>query len=129
MPNPMIEVSWGEIVDRVTILELKRAHIPEGALQDKVQVEIDGLMATLSQIDGESISEPFAALRRINAALWEVEDDLRAAETVKIFDDKFIAMARSVYKLNDQRAAEKRKINESLDSDLREVKVFSGKVD
>ncbi|MSP54945.1 MAG: hypothetical protein EXR69_04970 [Myxococcales bacterium] len=108
--------SIGDLLDRITILRLKRARC-RGDLRAHVVLELSGLEALW-------VDEPeMADLAEVNLALWEVEDQLRAFEASGTFDAAFIAAARSVYRLNDRRASLKRAVNARLGSQIVEVKV------
>ena len=119
-------VSYGELIDKITILEIKSARIRDVAKLANVRTELDLLNATwashpASQAD---ISMERAQLLAVNQALWDIEDDIRMKEKAKAFDAQFIELARSVYFRNDERAAVKRAINEKLGSTLVEEKSY-----
>ncbi|MBO6755044.1 MAG: hypothetical protein JJ902_01840 [Roseibium sp.] len=120
-------ISIGELIDKITILELKKEHIHEPAKRANVLhelTELQALWTTVKAFDGhETLLDE---LRSVNAALWDVEDRLRAFEATAAFGDAFIQDARSVYKLNDRRAAIKREINLRAGSDLVEEKSYAG---
>jgi len=119
-----IPVSTGELVDKITILELKAAHLQGPALahvHQELQLLSERLEAAALSIDASSLAE----LRQVNSQLWQVEECLRALEQAQHFGAEFIALARSVYRLNDQRAAIKRHINTSTGSPLIEEKSYS----
>jgi len=124
--NPSVPVSWGELIDKITILEIKSERlISETALQNVRQE-----LAALRQSAGEAVRNPEVAalkadLKRINETLWEIEDDIRAKEAAKSFDDEFVRLARAVYHNNDERGRVKRKINVALKSDITEEKQYS----
>lgn len=118
-----IEVSNGELVDKWTILTIKLERIDEETALENVKKEHILLEETIIQLDVES--ELIKQLLEVNIALWDVEDSLREAERAGVFDDKFTEMARSIYLLNDDRAAIKRKINESTNSLLVEEKSYT----
>ncbi|MGR3724399.1 DUF6165 family protein [Abyssibius alkaniclasticus] len=126
MPDlPRIEISWGEVHDRLSILELKAAKCKNISDSRVISAEIEGLkqaLAPIAQIDLGTLPDQ---LRRVNATLWDVEDALRADEAAGNFDAGFVARARSVYKVNDQRAALKRAINDATGAALYEVKIYS----
>lgn len=119
-----IEVPDGEVVDRITILELKRARLHgEAALQAAAHAE--ALRTTFEAHRGPlEALEALVPLREVNAALWDVEDRLREHEARGDFGADFVALARSVYRLNDARAALKRAIDDALGSALREHKSY-----
>ena len=119
-------VSYGELIDKITILEIKSRQIRDEAKLVNVRNELDLLNATwasdaASQTD---ISDERARLLAVNEALWEIEDHIRLKERAQEFDAEFIELARSVYFRNDERAAVKREINLKLGSQLVEEKSY-----
>lgn len=117
-------ISVGELLDKISILELKLARVADPAAAANVRRERDALCALrdehrLASLVG-SLAEDLAA---VNARLWDVEDALRALEAVGRFDDGFVALARSVYRENDLRAALKRRINDVANSAIVEEKL------
>lgn len=126
-----IEVSNGEILDKVSILEIKLERITDAQKLSNIQNEWDALQNAVKIIAGltnpkEEFHQAVKALRATNEALWDVEDALRLNEKTKDFGDAFIALARDVYVLNDQRAALKSSINILTGSNLREEKSYEG---
>lgn len=121
-----IDISYGELLDKITILEIKSERITDATKLVNVRTELNVLNETWDNagIVEEDISAPRAALKRINESLWDIEDQIREMEAAKSFDEAFIALARSVYKTNDERAAVKRQINELLGSKLIEEKSY-----
>lgn len=113
--------SVGDLLDRVTILRIKVARVGDAA-RPNVQRELDQLTACWPALAAGDEAE-MAELSQVNLALWEVEDRLRAAEAAGEFGPAFVADARSVYRLNDRRAALKRSLNVRLGSDLVEEKL------
>ena len=121
----MAPISVGELIDKITILEIKQLN----ARTDQQRVNIDHELEQLSQIlDSLSLSEEIADLRidlrSVNQALWYIEDYKRECEQSNSFEDGFIAAARQVYLKNDQRAVIKRKINELCGSEVIEEKIY-----
>ena len=120
-----IEVPLGEVVDKITILRIKAARIGDEAKRANVRRELHELEsaweAARGPVDGLEELDP---LQAVNQRLWDVEDELRVLERAQRFDAHFIALARSVYVLNDERAAVKRRINERLGSALVEEKSY-----
>ena len=120
-------ISYGEFLDKLTILDIKCERIHDIEKLANVKHERD----TLKKIWAESekskidISEEYSALKKINERLWEIEDDIRDKERKKEFDDGFIKLARAVYVTNDERAWIKKEINQKLGSDLVEEKSYS----
>lgn len=122
----LIDAAPGEVIDRLTILELKLERIAVPAKLAPVRLEHKNLTAALAA--GEPIPgvEPLrSALKAVNAALWQVEDDIRACERAKDFGPRFVELARSVYRHNDQRCALKQRINEAAGSALTDVKSYA----
>jgi hypothetical protein len=121
-----VPVSWGELVDKITILEIKMERI--GAPDKRANVEAE-LTALIAVHDRQKPSPPALAalteeLRSVNRLLWDIEDEIRDCERRQDFGPRFIELARSVYGKNDQRAAVKRRINILLGSDLVEEKSY-----
>ena len=126
-----IEVSNGVILDKVSILEIKLERITDAQKLSNIKNEWDALQNAVKIIAGlanpkEEFHQAVKALRATNEALWDVEDALRLNEKTKDFGDAFIALAREVYVLNDQRAALKSSINILTGSNLREEKSYEG---
>jgi hypothetical protein len=122
-----IEVAPGELLDKITILEIKSQRLTDAAQLGHVRVELAALSAARDQVLGgsEELAELTAELKAVNEALWEIEDALRACERGGDFGPRFIELARSVYRTNDRRAALKRRINERLDSEWIEEKAYA----
>ena len=120
----LAEISAGELFDKITILEIKRSKISNKEKLDDIQKELSSLKETVNKYipDQNSISNYVNDLKNINLKLWDIEDGKRAAEKEKKFDDKFIELARNVYKFNDERAKIKLAINTVLGSNIKEVK-------
>lgn len=119
-------VSYGELIDKITILEIKSRRIADPAKLANVRNELDLLNATwandaASQTD---IAAERARLLAVNELLWDIEDQIRLKERAQAFDQEFIELARSVYFRNDERAAFKREINLKLGSQLVEEKSY-----
>jgi len=122
-----VELSYGEMLDKITILQIKSERISDAGKVANVNKELS-LLSGLWESDEKSgidISEEFARLKKINEALWDIEDDIRDKERAKEFDERFIELARAVYVTNDQRADIKRVINIKLGSDLVEEKSYA----
>jgi hypothetical protein len=122
-----VEVSAGELLDKLTILEIKAARIDDPAKRANVERELQVLRAAWaaapeSRVD---IAEPLARLKGVNEALWDIEDDIRRKERRQEFDAEFIRLARAVYHTNDRRAAIKRELNDRLGSALVEEKSYA----
>ncbi|KQX99817.1 hypothetical protein ASD22_06220 [Rhodanobacter sp. Root480] len=119
-------VSYGELIDKITILEIKSRRITDEAKLANVRNELDMLNATWanSAASQTDISDERARLLAVNEALWDIEDNIRLMERAQTFDAAFIELARSVYFRNDERAAFKREINQKLGSELVEEKSY-----
>ena len=121
-----IDVSVGEIMDKLTILEIKAEKIQDEAKLANVRKERDSLLPVISQpaYQTDEVKQLVAKLKSINLKLWDIEDDIRLKEADKAFDEGFIELARSVYFTNDERAAVKKQINLATGSDLVEEKSY-----
>jgi hypothetical protein len=127
-PAPLVPVSWGEVIDKITILRLKARHITRADALANVQAELRSLESIAAPLlaGGPSLHPLVEHLAEVNGSLWEVEDALREKEKAADFGASFVALARSVYKLNDERAAIKRAINELVGSSIAEEKFYGG---
>lgn len=121
-----LETSPGELLDKLTILEIKSERIMDPAKLANVRRELELLRATwaASPLAKRDVSRLLGDLKQVNEALWEIEDRIRQKESEGAFDDEFIELARSVYKNNDRRAAFKRELNVALGSELIEEKSY-----
>lgn len=121
-----IAVSAGELVDKVTILEIKAERITGARQQANIRRELAALSATLAPYLAAEPALPRlkADLRAINETLWQIEDDIRNCERRKEFGPRFIELARAVYRSNDRRTALKREINALVQSDIVEEKLY-----
>ncbi len=119
-----IPVSIGELVDKVTILEIKASRF-EGAALSNVHHELTLLQQALKGCGAVVSAADLDALRAINGQLWAIKDDIRAQEAAGDFGEHFIDLARSVYRCNDQRAAIKRRTNAATGSNLTEEKGYA----
>jgi hypothetical protein len=120
----LAEISAGELIDKITILEIKKAKISDKEKLIDVEKELSSLNHTMNKYipDESKISKYKNNLNIINAELWDLENAKRAAEKENLFGEKFIENARKVYKLNDERAKLKLSINNALGSNIKEVK-------
>ena len=121
-----VPVSVGEVLDKITILQIKLAHIPDANKRVNIQNELDALLPLVAG-DGFTTHEMqglMAELKSVNEALWDIEDDIREKEAVKSFDAEFIKLARAVYVTNDKRAEIKKQINLASGSALIEEKSY-----
>lgn len=123
----LIPVSPGELLDKLTILEIKLDRIGDEAKLANVRREHEFLSRVWreSRLDSEKVAVLRERLRELNEALWEIEDAIRLEERDKRFGDHFVELARSVYQRNDERAALKRRVNELLGSGIVEEKSYS----
>lgn len=119
-----IDVSHGEFVDKITILEIKLNKISDSEKLKKVRKEYNYLIKFLPKILDKT-HYLYQELYDINLKLWDIEDKLRDLELYQKFDDEFIQLARSVYYTNDERARIKLKINQLTNSVLEEVKSYA----
>jgi hypothetical protein len=121
-----VPVSYGELIDKITILEIKSKQISDAAKLANVRTELDLLNTTWSAHPASKtdISDERARLLAVNEALWDIEDRIRLKEKAQAFDQEFIELARAVYFRNDERAAVKREINLKLGSQLVEEKSY-----
>ena len=118
-------ISLGELVDKISILIIKQKNITDKSKLDHVKKELDFLQKTLmNYIQKQEIDDFLENLININSKLWNIEDDIRECERNKLFDQKFIDLARSVYFTNDERAKVKNDINKKFGSELVEVKSY-----
>ena len=126
MDKILAEISAGELIDKITILEIKKEKISNKEKLIEVNKELIPLNETLKKsINNESKISSFKNdLKNINLKLWDIEDGKRSAEKNNKFDEKFIKLARSVYKFNDERAKIKLAINNALGSNIKEVKSY-----
>ncbi|MBR9972711.1 DUF6165 family protein [Magnetospirillum sulfuroxidans] len=123
----LVPVSWGEIIDKITILEIKAERLTDAAKRANVTKELDELVAVRErEFPAHAALAALAAeLKAINVKLWVIEDDIRDCERAKDFGGKFVELARAVYFTNDERAAAKRKVNDLLGSALIEEKSYA----
>lgn len=121
----MIEVpiSWGELVDKITILEIKAERIDDPKKLANVTRELWLLNRKLSPVATQVLRLKLR-LKEVNAKLWDIEDEIRDCERAKDFGPRFVELARAVYVTNDQRADVKREINFALSSELVEEKSY-----
>ena len=122
----LAEISAGELFDKITILEIKKQKISNSEKLVDIEKELKSLKDTVGKFipNQSSISKHVNDLKEINLKLWDIEDGKRAAEKKKKFDQKFIELARNVYKFNDERAKIKLAINTALGSNIKEVKSY-----
>jgi hypothetical protein len=127
--RPTIPVSWGELLDKITILRIKRDRLEARAARANVEKELGCLLKVAGQtIALPGVSELLAKLQAVNEDLWEIEDAIRQREAKASFGQEFVKLARLVYMRNDLRAAIKRDLNLLLASELIEEKSYAGAV-
>lgn len=120
-----VPVSWGELVDKITILQIKSDRMSDAAKLANVRKELDLLKKRLGgNAENAEVARLTRALYDVNAALWDIEDDIRDCENAGDFGEKFVKLARSVYITNDKRADLKREVNHALGSGLVEEKSY-----
>jgi hypothetical protein len=123
--TPVVPISWGELIDKITILEIKDSKIDSIKAKTNIRKELKYLLEIAKL---EKMPQPIGVLKtelsHVNLKLWDVEDQIREKELVGEFDKAFIELARSVYRLNDVRAKTKQSINIRLCSELVEEKSY-----
>jgi len=124
LDTPTVPVSWGELLDKITILAIKRRRLADPAALANVARE-HALLLAVAAPALPRIAAPLAELEAVNEALWDVEDAIRGEEAAARFGDRFVDLARQVYRRNDARAAIKRRINDLLGSALVEEKSYA----
>ncbi len=117
-------ISVGELIDKLTILEIKQERIKSAEKLIKINHEHKNLIDIVRSIDIEAISQQKSDLLGVNKSLWVIEDNIRLCEKNMSFGADFISLARSVYKVNDRRASLKREIDHLMNSDLSEQKSY-----
>jgi hypothetical protein len=120
------EISYGELIDKITILKIKSERITDPEKLINILTELTSLLKTLvAHVSPHAdITNLMQELKTVNEALWDVEDALRIKEKIKDFDDDFIQLARSVYITNDQRFVLKKKVDALLGSPISEEKSY-----
>jgi len=127
MRELMVPISPGELVDKITILEIKSERMSDATKLANVRTELELLTATwrASEFASSDVAADWKALRSVNEQLWDIEDRIRDKERDRAFDDVFIELARAVYVTNDERATVKKSINSKLGSTLVEEKSYA----
>jgi len=127
MKAPLIPISWGELFDKITILQIKLDNLQDQNALKNVKIEYDELFKIYENnfLEDANAKRLLADIKNINKILWNIEDDIRDKERQKTFDEEFIELARSVYITNDERSRIKRKINKTFGSELIEEKSYS----
>ena len=124
--NINVDISPGELIDKITILEIKLERIPDQQKLDNIRIEYTLLKTTKDECipPSKELDGLTSELKAINEKLWQIEDDIRDCERNGDFSDTFLQLARSVYFSNDKRAALKREINTLLGSTIVEEKSY-----
>ena len=117
-------ISIGELVDKITILEIKKNKLQDSKLENVLK-ELSYLRELIEKNKIDITEDLFSQLKKINLSLWEIEDRIRIKEKNKEFDNTFIELARSVYFKNDKRAEIKKNINQLSNSEITEEKFYS----
>tara|TARA_Y100000816_G_C25953185_1_gene497305 strand:+ start:110 stop:490 length:381 start_codon:yes stop_codon:yes gene_type:complete len=119
-----IPVSVGELVDKITILEIKTKNVKETGKSKNIENELSKLNLIYADLRNEKLDSHYEELKTINEKLWNIEDEIRILEKNKNFGTEFIELARSVYITNDKRFDVKSKINSLYDSNIVEEKLY-----
>ena len=127
MNSPQVPISWGELFDKITILQIKLENITSKDALENVEREFKRLQAIFikyfpKNTEAKQLEEE---LKQINQQHWDIEDKIRDKERNRSFDDEFIQLARDVYVTNDERSRIKRKINDMFGSELVEEKSYA----
>ena len=122
----LAEISAGELIDKITILEIKKMKISNKDKLRDIEKELMTLSETMKNFvpDQSKVMDLIHKLKEINLKLWDIEDGKRESEKNNDFGEKFIELARNVYKINDERARVKLAINNTLGSNIKEVKSY-----
>jgi len=125
--SPFVPVSWGELIDKITILEIKSERVKSAAALRNIGAELSRLRDIAADLleSNEQVRAAAQELKTINNGIWDIEDRIRAKERDQRFDAEFIELARSVYRSNDDRSAVKRRINALTGSQLVEEKQYT----
>ena len=127
MKTPLIPISWGELFDKITILQIKLDNLKDKNALKNVKIEYDELLKIYdnSFLEDQNAKRLLTDLKNINKSLWDIEDNIRDKERNRTFDEEFIDLARRVYITNDERSSIKRNINETFGSEFIEEKSYS----
>ncbi len=127
MNKILVEVSVGELLDKISILEIKKEKISDASFLENINTEYSILKEQLEKNiqNDKKINELFQSLKEVNAKLWVIEDDKRTCEKNSDFNEKFIKLSRDVHFLNDKRASIKLEINIHSGSKIKEIKQYT----
>ena len=127
MNSPQVPISWGELFDKITILQIKLENLTSKNALENVEQELIKLQSILTQNGSKTMKtiQLEGELRQTNQQLWDIEDKIRDKGRAKSFDDEFIQLTRNVYITNDKRSRIKRKINDIFGSELVEEKSYA----
>ena len=127
MKTPLIPISWGELFDKITILQIKLENLKDKNALKNVKIEHEKLNSIFNEVffENTKANQLIIDLKLINEKLWNIEDLIRDKERNKVFNKEFIELARKVYITNDKRSRIKRKINETFGSELVEEKSYA----
>jgi Family of unknown function (DUF6165) len=122
-----VQIAFGELIDKITILEIKSARVTDAQKLTFIRHELALLLAVWKPLEAAhpAVSATRAELKTINETLWDIEDEIRAKESAQCFDEEFVRLARAVYQTNDQRFALKSRINLLLGSGVVEQKQYA----
>ena len=124
---PLVPVSWGELLDKIVILEIKCERLLTAAARANARQELDGIAPALARLAPvpEAVSRLRSDLGAVNRRLWDIENAIRAKDAAADFGEEFIALARSIYRENDERGRIKHEINRLLRSPITEEKQYA----
>jgi len=127
MKTPFIPISWGELFDKITILQIKLENLKDKNALKNVEIEYEKLNSIFNEVffENTKANQLITDLKLINERLWNIEDLVRDKERNKVFDKEFIELARKVYITNDKRSRVKRNINKTFGSELVEEKSYA----
>lgn len=127
MNTPHIPISWGELFDKITILQIKLENLHDKNALNNVRIEHNQLIKIFENefLNNTIANQLLTDLKQINQKLWKIEDKIRDMERSKTFNEEFIKLARKVYFTNDERSHIKRNINETFGSELIEEKSYA----
>ena len=123
IPTPQVPISWGELIDKITILEIKTERLSDPAARANAGREL-ALLRDAAAPGWDQVAALTAELKALNQTLWEIEDRIRGHERDGDFGAGFVGLARAVYRNNDMRGALKRRIDQALGSTLTEEKSY-----